>query len=246
MKNFTVAYGLIVKTNDDRVMLIKRKVPYCIHNFYIFLHNNNFKYTTFSHNPFNTVKDIFEENVLPRLGKSDRLDYFRFIKGEMFEDLYDFPHGQLIYRKNYASNYSIYKYFYTAYREFVEETGFKFNFTNKDIEKYQIATVEFTGCNGIKYKQIYFIVENVKGLRRSRYFDSFQVPLNSTIKIENWDDDRLVYEGQLLKISEAIKHFKRQQSLKIDYKHLLLEKTIPISRIILTVKNSDKIKEEFE
>ena len=231
--NFTTSYGLIVKTYNNRVMLIKRKVPYCVQNFYIFLHKNNFKYEGTTHDPFYQVKETFEKTWLPKLSESDRLDYMRFIKGEMFEDLYDFPHGQVCHK--YPQ--TLHQYFMTAYREFREETGYRFFFTKEDVKNYPIVKVEFTGCDKINYKQFYFVVENVKELRRNRYFDSFEIPLLSTVKIKNWNDDRLVFKSKLLSMSEAYIILKKQQEIKTDFKHLLLENSLPKYYIICRCKD---------
>ena len=136
---FTTSYGLIVKTRNNRVMLIKRKVPYCVQNFYVYLHKNNIKYEGSTHDPFNEVKEVFEKLWLPNLDESDRLDYMRFTKGEPFEDLYDFPHGQISHRNPQNLN----QYFKTAYREFREETGYRFSITDEEIKQCKIFKIEF-------------------------------------------------------------------------------------------------------
>lgn len=233
--NFTISYGLIVKTNDDRIIMIKRKVPYCVQNFYVYLHKNNIPYRGTTHNPFHQIKDLFEEKWLPTLSESDRLDYMRFTKGEIFEDLYDFPHGQL----SHNDPQDLYQYFRNSYREFCEETGYKFNFASSDIKKYPIVKVEFIGCDQIHYTQYYFIVENVNGLRRNRYFDSYELPLLSTVKVKSWNDDRLIFKTQKLSTSEAYMVLERQQKIKIDYKHLLLKDSLPKYYLICCYQDNE-------
>lgn len=214
----TTSYGLIVTTRKNRVVLIKRKVPYCVQNFYHFLHKKNVFFDEYSQDPFPIVKESFEHVVLPNLEECDQLDYSRFINDEIFEDLYDFPHGQLRHR----STSSIYDCFQEAYREFQEETGYRFRFSKEDIKKYPIYKIEFFGCDNIQYTQYYFIVEKVRGLRKCRYFDSFKEPLRSSLKIKGWVDDKLVYNSKLLTIENAYQVLKKQQILKKDNKHLLL------------------------
>lgn len=223
---FTTSYGLIVKTKNNKVMLIKRKVPYCVQNFYVLLHDLGVRHDFYDHNPFHRLKRFFESQWLPKLSEYDQKDYFRYQNGEVFEDMYDFPHGQMTSKISKDR----YQCFWNAFREFREETGFRFSYTKNDIDRYPLVNVEFEGCDQHVYTQHFFIVENVKDLCRHRYFDSFHQPYVSTIKIKNWKDDRLVYKSQLISINEAFKIFKEQQSIKTDYKHLLLQNTKYISK----------------
>lgn len=221
---FAVSYGLIVKTKNNRIMLIRRKVPYCVQNYYIYLHQKKIRYDKITHEPFLQIRESFEKDRLPNLAEHDQLDYQRFLNGEIFEDWYDFPHGQMSHKRGKGN----YDRFLTAYREFREETGFRFSFKKEDTYKYPIIQVEFKGCDHQNYRQYYFIVENVKGLRRCRYFDTFNIPLRSTVKIENWNDDRLVFESELMLIPKAFQILLQQQRIKSDLKHLLLKEIIPI------------------
>lgn len=223
---FAVSYGLIVKTKNNKVMLIKRKIPYCVQNFYVLLNDLGIKHNIYDHDPFHLIKDFFESKWLPKLSKYDQIDYYRFQNGKVFEDMYDFPHGQMTTKVSKNR----YQCFWNAYREFQEETGYRFSYTDKDIDKFPLVKVEFKGCDQHIYTQYYFVVENVKDLHRYRYFDSFQQPYISTVKIKNWKDDRLVYKSQLLSINDAFKIFKEQQSIKKDYKHLLLRDTKYVSK----------------
>ncbi|GIY63820.1 hypothetical protein CEXT_579631 [Caerostris extrusa] len=74
------------------VVMIHRKIPYCIQNYYARL--NRLKKNVDSYE-FNTVQNHFETLYLPKLPKHDHEDYKRFKLGLMFEDVYDFPHGQM-------------------------------------------------------------------------------------------------------------------------------------------------------
>lgn len=217
---FAISYGLIVITKNNRVMLIKRKVPYCIQNFYMFLNDQGIKHDNYDQNPFNRLKDFFENEWLPFLNENDQIDYFCFQNGKVFEDMYDYPHGQMAISKLPKSRLQC---FLNAYREFREETGFRFSFRKEDINKYPLIKVKFKGCDQHEYTQYYFVVNDVKDLRRYRYFDSFTQPYISTVKIKNWKDDRLVYKSHLMPIHEAFKILKIQQSIKKDFKHLLLK-----------------------
>lgn len=215
--NYSYSYGLIVTTKSNKILIIKRKVPYCVQNFYWFLHLKGIKYSWNNLNPFQELKTLFEDIWLPTLDEYDRLDYMAFIKGLPFEDMYDFPHGQLLYknRKN------LYQTFKSAYREFQEETGFRFSFKKEDLKRFPLKTISFIGCDNYLYTQFYFIVNNVKGLRRFRYFDNFEIFKKSTKKVESWMDDRLLYESQLISKKKAYEIFKKQQNFKRDDKHLL-------------------------
>lgn len=220
----TTSYGLMVKTESDRMVLIKRRVPYCVQNFYLFLHKRKVEYEGPLHDAFRRIQPVFESQWLPTLAEHDQLDYRRFAEGETFEDLYDFPHGQPTYNvpKMQVKEYQ----FVTAYREFCEEAGYRFDYTKEDIESYPTVRIGFEGCDRIRYEQIYFVVKNAKKLRRCRYFDSFKFSSLLTTRVKNWNDDRLVYQSKLLKIDEAYKVLKEQQSIKSDSKHIHLMQSV--------------------
>lgn len=231
---FAVSYGLIVKTKNNRVMLIKRKIPYCIQNFYVFLDDMRVPHDKNDHHPFYRLRDIFEKEWLPYLSKNDQIDYQCFQNGMVFEDMYDYPHGQLAVSKFPKNRYQC---FMNAYREFREETGFRFSFTKEDILRYPLVTVKFNGCDQHEYIQHYFIVNNVKDLRRYRYFDSFPQLFISTIKIKNWKDDRLVYKSHLAPIDEAYRVLQEQQNMKKDFKHLLIQNSYHVKVFCPNHKN---------
>lgn len=214
----STSYGLIVKT-ENKIMLIKRKVPYCVQSFYMHLHRAGREYNRQSHHPFESIKLDFENNWISKLEKWDFLDYLRFKRNEIIEDLYDFPHGQLSKNKRPT----VYNCFKTAYREFCEETGYKFSFTKTDIENYGVIQLQFTGCDNNIYTQYYFVVDNVKWLKRRTYFNSDDSLLYCADKIKRWCDDKLVFTGELVSLDTAYTHFKKQQDIKKDFKHLLCD-----------------------
>ncbi|GFQ65915.1 hypothetical protein TNCT_575061 [Trichonephila clavata] len=45
--------------------------------------------------PIFYVRAQFEDEWMSMMKKHDLEDYKRYLKGESFEDMYDFPHGQL-------------------------------------------------------------------------------------------------------------------------------------------------------
>ncbi|GFR21414.1 hypothetical protein TNCT_418371 [Trichonephila clavata] len=45
--------------------------------------------------PIFDVRVQFEKEWMPKMKKHELEDYKRYLKGEYYEDLYDFPHGQL-------------------------------------------------------------------------------------------------------------------------------------------------------
>jgi hypothetical protein len=209
----STSYGLIVKTRCGRIVVIRRKVPYCVQNYFMHLHKRKRPGATI----FSEVRKNFEIEYFPRLKEQDRFDYNSFLNGDVFEDKFDFPHGQVQgNRYSYKSRFEI---FFNAYREFQEETGFRFSFTKQEISKYPLVKIEFIGCDGNVYTQYFFIVENVRGLKRYSYFDTFNG--QASLKIKLWNDDRLIYHGELIKIEDAFARFKMQQIVKLDYKYLL-------------------------
>lgn len=197
-------------------------------HFYFHLHRNDVKFHWENCNPFPDIQDLFETVWLPRLNETDYQDYAAFKCGGTYEDLYDFPHGQLTEK----SVKSVYQLFKVAYREFREETGFKFSFTESDVHQFPLIKLEFRGCDDCVYTQYYFVVENVSGLRRFRYFDSFDISIKITTRAKKWTDDRFAYEGKLVPLHEAYLFFKKQQDMKNDKKYLLCEKCVPKEFII--------------
>ncbi|GFY06395.1 uncharacterized protein TNCV_3651821 [Trichonephila clavipes] len=187
----STSYGIVVKTKCKRIMVLHRKVPYCIQDFFHRLHKKKYPWSS-SHSLFLDVWAQFENEWLPTMRKHELEDYKRYLKGEYYEDL-----------------------------EFQEETGFHFKFTKEEIEQYPLITLQYTGLDGSLYKQNYFIVNDVRGLKRHVYFNSFNK--SSTVKrqITSWNDDRLIYESLLLPIEVAYRKFSVQQKMRSDLKHLL-------------------------
>lgn len=210
---FCISYGIVVKTVDGRVVLLERKVPYCVQDYFISLKNTNRPPC-----PFQEIREQFERDRLPFLTEYEQLDYRRFADGAMFEDQYDFPHGQC-----HPKHKSKRKKFCAALREFKEESGFHFHVSCKDIESLPVKKIQFVGGDGYHYEQYYFIIENVVQLKRHSYFNSFLDSSTSKNKIKSWNDDSLVYNGILLPIKEAYRKLLRQQDIKKDGKHECLQ-----------------------
>lgn len=214
----SVSFGLIVKTNCGRIVLLERKVPYCIQNFYVYLHKFC-KHETFNAINFLAVRDRFEKQHLSKLSKRDKLEYVKFLSGEKFEDYYDFPHGQYQKSSSKFTQDTKFKLFLSAYREFVEESGFRFTFTKEDVERYNMTKIVFKGLDGYEYIQYYFVVNDAKRLKRCTYFESFSTGESSSVK--SWGDDKLVFSGRLVPVDEAFEKLRHQQFVKRDNKHLL-------------------------
>ena len=206
---FSVSYGIVAKTVDDMVVILQRKVPYCVQNFFMFLQHTNQPPCQFPE-----IREQFERQCLPHLKKHEQLDYQRFKAGAIFEDQYDFPHGQC-----HPRHTSKQKKFAAALREFKEESGFHFKICNNEIDTIPMKKLEFEGCDGFHYEQYYFILENVVGLKRHSYFNSFGNSSTTENKIKTWNDDSLVYDGKLLPIKVAYHKLLQQQNLKMDGKH---------------------------
>ena len=206
---FCTSYGIVAKTMDDMVVILQRKVPYCVQNYFMTL-----QHTKQPPCQFPDIREQFEREYLPHLKKHEKLDYQRFKDGDIFEDQYDFPHGQCK-----PSQKSKQKKFASAFREFREESGFHFKISSKEIDTLSMKKLSFTGCDGYHYEQYYFILENVVGLKRHSYFNSFGNSSTTENKIKGWNDDSLVYNGLLLPIKVAYRKLLKQQNLKVDGKH---------------------------
>ncbi|GFT46901.1 uncharacterized protein NPIL_498011 [Nephila pilipes] len=210
----STSYGIVVKTACKRIVVLRRKVPYCIHDFFHCMHKKKCQIPS----QFSEMQYQFEDEWLAHLKDHELVDYKRYVDGEIFEDLYDFPHGQLGRSNKQKGDISNISLFYAAYREFQEETGFHFTFTQTNIEQYPLVFLHYKSLDGSLYKHIYFIVNNVKGLKRHTYFNSFSKSSTPQGQITNWTDD---YQGLMIPIEVAYKIFFRQQSIKSDMKHLL-------------------------
>lgn len=221
---FQTSYGLIVKTDCGKVVMIERKFPYCVQTFMI----KKQKESTNPFSPFDftdPLKEEFEKEFLPALKESDRLDYRRYLALSDCEDKFDFPHGQMDYKfrkKIYAKPYERRRIlFRIAYREFVEETGYRFSYDVNDIDHFPMCEVQFDGLDGRQYTQYYFIIENVQNLKRISFFECFsndeRLKYHMQLLME-----RMFYKARVLDVKSAIKHLRRQQRLKVDFKHLLL------------------------
>lgn len=250
------AFGLVVKTKDKKIVLVRRRVPYCVQNFYYDLHCKS----RFSQEQelcyFSRVKDQFETEYFDRLGKQEQLDYFRFKQGSLpFEDEFDLPHGQCQQNEKFTGNTHSkektqkFQLFLTAYREFKEESGFRFSFTPEEVQTYPMIQIKFKALDDNFYTQNYFIVDNVKGLKRSYFnFNEFgcsqlstpREKLYSVIKTKHWNEDILIYQGLLVSMGEAYNLFQRQQSIKQDGKHLLCLNSQTILNILTNLREEDE------
>ncbi|GFQ68194.1 uncharacterized protein TNCT_730021 [Trichonephila clavata] len=148
--NFRTSYGLVVKTKYDQVVILERKIPYCMQTFLQYVHKHKLFPDKVEFDAEMCKK--FKFNYLPELEESDKIDYKRFLKSGNCEDKVDFPHGQLEKKIKIKINKNPYKLryfmFLIAYQEFKEETGFRFPFNYQDISKFPLIEVEFEGLNG--------------------------------------------------------------------------------------------------
>ena len=200
---FTESYGLIVLTKDKKIVLIQRKIPYCVQDFLM----KNKSYT------INNYHNAFIEQSFKSLNLNMKFDYIQFVCGSEFEDQFDLPHGQmelpngitekqiikLANNKNYLIRYA----FNTALREFKEETGYSFKL-NKNIADLPIQTIKFIGLDNFFYRQTYFIV-TVDKLEKCK-----------DIKGDHF------YEPIIIDITKAFELFKNQQPIKCDGKDKIL------------------------
>lgn len=184
-----MAYGLIVIFKKKFVVLIKRKVPYILQQYYM----NNEKKETCS-------LDDFHSRYLRQQNLITRLDYAMFLQNHGFEDKYDFPHGQMEFRSK-RGGITLQQKWKTALREFQEETGYTFN---QDlippIYKLPTRVFSFLGLDRQYYKQFYFIV----------HVDS----LSKAILL----DDKY-HEPWVVPLEEAQQLLTVQQDIKQDNKH---------------------------
>lgn len=199
---FSVSYGLIVITKDKKTVITHRKIPYCVQNFLM----------EKKHFDMNNYKREFLRNTFKTLTTNMKIDYLRFLCGLPFEDEYDFARGQMqlnstkmkqLLKKNNPTQLKFHA-FMTAVREFKEETGYSFN-AKLNLKDIPIKTLQFIGLDECYYKQVYFIVT----------VDKLEKCKNYTL--ENF------YEPLFIDITKAIDLFKKQQTIKVDNKHLILE-----------------------
>lgn len=200
---FSVSYGLIVITKDKKTVITHRKIPYCVQNF-LMEKRHSFD--------INNYKEEFLHTTLKTLTTNMKIDYLRFLCGLPFEDEYDFARGQMqlssakmkqIIKKNNPNQLKFYA-FMTAVREFKEETGYTFK-TRLNLKHIPIKTLQFIGLDECYYKQVYFIVT----------VDKLEKCKNYTLES--------FYEPLFIDVSKAIDLFKKQQTIKVDNKHLILE-----------------------
>ncbi|GFQ71686.1 hypothetical protein TNCT_695751 [Trichonephila clavata] len=85
-RNKCVSYGLIVRTPQENVLVLQRKVPYCVENFMKRLHDRKITYSEESIGPRFEEEYLYPEN---------QLEYDRYRRGSAFEYKIDFPRGQL-------------------------------------------------------------------------------------------------------------------------------------------------------
>ncbi|GFQ68212.1 uncharacterized protein TNCT_730091 [Trichonephila clavata] len=204
---YSTSYGIVVKTVCQKIVIINRKVPYCIQSFYISLHKQKYEQPSAMFQ-FKDVQELFEDTWLPYMKEHDLVDYKKYLDTKCFEDYFDFPHGQLRKKKN---GLSLTKIFYDAYMEFKEETGFFFYVRQSDIKNFPVVTVEYKGLDDFTYQQHYFIVNNVRILTKINNLKPF-IP---------WNDDSLIYRGLIIPIELAYEQFVFQQNMKKDMKHIL-------------------------
>lgn len=200
---FSVSYGLVVITKDKKTVITHRKIPYCIQNFLM---------EKKDYFDINNYKDEFLHNTFKTLTLNMKIDYLRFFYGLPFEDEFDFARGQMQLSstkmkrmiKKITPNQLKFYAFMTAVREFKEETGYSFN-AKLNLKDIPIKILQFTGLDDCYYEQVYFIV-TVDKLKKCKngILDSF-------------------YEPLFIDISKAIDLFKKQQTIKKDNKHLILE-----------------------
>lgn len=139
---FSVSYGLVVKTLDNQVVIIKRIIPYCVQTYLM-------------EKKKRANKEDFEKVVFPTLNLTTKLDYLNFKHHLDFEDKYDFPHGQMSGSPGRANKY---RQFMTAFREFREEAGYTFQYSKFKINNLPTTKIEFKGLDGFIYVQYFFLL----------------------------------------------------------------------------------------
>ena len=203
MSKFKYSAGLVVVTDNNKVVLIKRNIPYCYENYLI---EKNYRLTLEN---FERYKEEFKLYRLHKMPSHDRKDFLNYYNGVgCMEDEYDFPHGQLPKKKKkkfkilYLNRFEkdLYK---TAVREFKEETGYKFI---DDGTYDRRLIVRFIANDGNEYYQFYFIKTGVR-----------------LYKVSKRDQQ---YDTVFLDINEAKSILLTQQKLKRDGKYMLLGRTV--------------------
>lgn len=173
-------------------------MPYCIQNF---LMRNGMD---LSKENMAKMKPYLDVNMKAILKDYEITEYERFCNKCTYEDIIDFPHGQMDHRKKIDFTdleQHRFELFKSAFREFVEETGYTF-FYSKYVKDAPLHVLKFKGGDDCTYTQIYFVLRNVYLISRD-----CQDPLFETI---------------LVPIQFAQKLFDIMQSFKVDGKNELL------------------------
>ncbi|GFY63707.1 uncharacterized protein TNIN_208481 [Trichonephila inaurata madagascariensis] len=193
VRNKCYSYGLIVSTRDEKVLVLERKVPYCVENFMKQLHARKILYFK------QPIEPLFEKEYLNTLSPENKLEYDHYCGGLEFEDKIDFSRGQLraeVLRKilhNKERGRDI--LFQYVLRRFKEETGYNPCLKDSGADQCPLVEIQFKSLDGNTYTQYYFLARGFPKRIQKWNFN----------KIDTWVDQRLVFEPRFLEKKEAIK-----------------------------------------
>lgn len=151
---FRKSYGLVVLLTGfpEKVLIVERKIPYCVHNLFLkkmlsffskkYKSKNEISENLEGENWYRYVH-VMANKILTTCKNEthiyDEDDFVKYEKGHVFEDQYDFPHGQMSTKtkrifKNYI--YEIYNHPRSIASVIEKDTHFKQNifFAQDEVE----------------------------------------------------------------------------------------------------------------
>ena len=279
---FRESYGLVVVTKNSprKVMLVERKIPYCVHNILLSkmtkIFTNTSKCFDRSDKDWRCLVRCIVSEMLTECKKDtslhDNVDFRRFEYGLVFEDQYDYPHGQMstktkktllsFIKQEENVNSPMCQFlsklagFITAFMEFEEETGYTFRFDFQTVLRLKTVVVPFTGLDGYDYLQKFFILEVdklQKLIRKHRPDNSNNQPTSKPLNqkcrkaLIFREIDKQTYEPRLIEIEKVVDLMLNQQKVlhKYDYKHILPILLTQTNKIYTEIQTNESITEQL-
>ena len=268
---FRESYGLVVlvKGSPEKVMFVERNIPYCVHNLLLKKMNSFISDKTTSKNNdmdkinwTHSVRFIVKETLTTCKNDANlcnNIDFIRYKKGLIFEDQYDFPHGQMSAKsKRILFNYM--NELYNIEKTDVNEENLVVKpFTSptclflKKIAGFVTAFMEFEEETGFTFRFDFETILKLKtvqiqftGLDGYDYLQNFYIleidKVQKLIRKQSSNKFR-VYQNQTLWVSMNSKNRKRlifREIDKITYKPRLIEVNKAIDLIVNQQKELKK------
>jgi hypothetical protein len=185
-KKCITSVGIVAVTPSFDIVVLHKKAPYFVCDKFQRWRNCKKGFQLLNLKFSKNKSGWLEHFQIEPNSEFERLEVERFINNDMFEDCYDFPHGQIDKRSlrefidtmniddiSNLPEYTLTELFNEACREFEEETGYLFWSDTIMNKPFNITCIEFSAING-HYRQIYFICTNVSlylSARRKTFYD---------------------------------------------------------------------------